>query len=198
MRALGCDFYAFSGHKIVRPDRDRRALRQARAAGRAAAVPRRRRDDPRGAASRRRRTTTPPHRFEAGTPDIAGVIGLGAAIDWLERVGLDAHRAARAPNSRPTRRRGSGRLRGCSWSERRGSKGPIVSFTVDGVHPHDVAHVARRRGDRRARRPPLRAAGDANAWASRPPCAPRSRATTRGATSMRWSTRLQETIEVLG
>ena len=65
--ALGADFYAFTGHKVVRPDRHRRALGPPRAAGRAAAVPRRRRDDRDGDddrldVRRRRRTGSRPAR----------------------------------------------------------------------------------------------------------------------------------------
>ena len=68
----------------VRPDRHRRALRQGAAARGDAAVSGRRRHDPLGHASRRRSTTSLPYKFEAGTPNIAGAIGLGAALEYLD------------------------------------------------------------------------------------------------------------------
>ena len=90
VQALGCDFFAFSGHKLLRPDGRRRALGPRGAARGDAAVPGRRRDDPLG----RARETSPQHdlprKFEAGTPAIAERVGLGAAIDYLEALGMDA------------------------------------------------------------------------------------------------------------
>jgi cysteine desulfurase/selenocysteine lyase len=82
-----------------------------------------------------------PHRFEAGTPAIVEIIGLGAAIDYLEAVGLDAIHAyeqiltAKAHDV-------LGALNGVTiWGPEVAHKGGIVSFTIDGIHPSDVASV---------------------------------------------------------
>jgi cysteine desulfurase / selenocysteine lyase len=87
----------------------------------------------------------PPHRFEAGTPAIVQAIGLGAALDYMARVGLDniaAHEAtlrdrAMARLSEINAIRIFGRAR---------NKGAIVSFTMEGAHAHDVATVIDRAG----------------------------------------------------
>ena len=94
--ALGVDFLAFTGHKMLRPDRHRRAVGTARAAGRAAAVPRRRRDDRDGDDGPARRTPPLPHKFEAGTPPIAEAVGArrGRRLPDRHRHGRD--RRARA------------------------------------------------------------------------------------------------------
>jgi len=79
----------------------------------------------------------PPHRFEAGTPDIAGAIGLGAAVDYLESVGperIAAHERDLLAYALERMRQFPGvKLIGTA-PERAG----IVSFTIDGVHPHDL------------------------------------------------------------
>ena len=90
VRDLDCDFFAFSGHKMFGPTGIGVLYGQAGAARGDAALPRRRRDDPHGHASRGRPTRARRHRFEAGTPDIAGAIGLGAAVDYLDRSGWTA------------------------------------------------------------------------------------------------------------
>ena len=91
--ATGADFYAFTGHKMLGPDRHRRAVGAARAARGDAAVPGRRVDDQ----ARSRTTTRPgprsPAKFEAGTPAIAEGAGLGAAVDYLTGLGMEAVRA---------------------------------------------------------------------------------------------------------
>ena len=79
VQAIGADFYAFSGHKMLGP-RARARCGRARAARGDAAVPGRRRDDPRGPPPALR-VQLDPWKFEAGTPDIAAAIGLGAAAD---------------------------------------------------------------------------------------------------------------------
>jgi len=87
----------------------------------------------------------PPHRFEAGTPPILEAIGLAAAIDWMDGVGLDAiaaHEAALADHVTEALRelnfvRLFGRARG---------KAPIFAFEVEGAHPHDVSAILDRAG----------------------------------------------------
>ena len=96
-RRWDADFVAFSGHKMLRPDRHRRAVGPRGAARGDAAVPRRRRDDPRRP-PRRLHAQRVPWKFEAGTPPIAEAIGFGAAVDYLERA-----RHGRRPRARDAR-----------------------------------------------------------------------------------------------
>jgi cysteine desulfurase/selenocysteine lyase len=87
----------------------------------------------------------PPHRFEAGTPPILEVIGLGAAIDWL--TGQD--RAAIAAHEHALYQRAVDNLAGQNWLRVLGDapgKGSILSFTVEGAHAHDVAQILDRYG----------------------------------------------------
>jgi cysteine desulfurase / selenocysteine lyase len=83
-----------------------------------------------------------PWRFEAGTPNVAEAVGLGAAVDYLEAIGMDRVRAheteiTRYALERLTEVEGL-RLFGPGDLEQRGG---VVSFTLGGVHPHDVAQV---------------------------------------------------------
>ena len=82
-----------------------------------------------------------PHKFEAGTSPIAEAVGFGAAVDYLNAIGLDAieqlrARAGRVRARAAERRAGNPAVR--PSPERRAG---IVSFNMDGVHPHDVAQV---------------------------------------------------------
>jgi cysteine desulfurase/selenocysteine lyase len=93
------------------------------------------------------RWAAPPARFEAGTSAIAEVIGLGAAIDWLADLGMDAVRAHELELTGYALER-LGEVDGVSLHgpldpEQRGS---LVSFAVKGVHPHDVSEILGRRG----------------------------------------------------
>lgn len=83
-----------------------------------------------------------PHKFEAGTPHIAGVIGLGAAVDYLTKLGMDNVRKHEEEITRyalTKMQEISGlTIYGPQKSE---NKGGVVAFTVKGVHPHDLAQV---------------------------------------------------------
>ena len=87
----------------------------------------------------------PPHRFEAGTPAIVEAIGLGAALDYMTAIGLDkiaAHETALHDYA-------LSRLREINSLKIYGQarhKGPIISFTMNGAHAHDVATVIDRQG----------------------------------------------------
>ena len=79
----------------------------------------------------------PPHRFEAGTPPIVQAIGFGAALDFMETVGqasIAAHERALGDYARQ-RLSALSKLRVVGGP----ATGPIVTFVLDGVHPHDVA-----------------------------------------------------------
>jgi len=79
----------------------------------------------------------PPHRFEAGTPAIAEVVGLGAAVEYIRKIGLDriaAHESALLAYGTALLREVPG-LRLIGTAARKAS---ILGFTLDGVHPHDI------------------------------------------------------------
>src|SRR5256712_4829072 len=86
-----------------------------------------------------------PHKFEAGTPHIAGVIGLGAAIDYLESIdpeGRAAHEEALLGYA--TRRLAElPRLRIVGRAK---EKTGVLSFVVEGIHPHDIGTILDREG----------------------------------------------------
>jgi cysteine desulfurase/selenocysteine lyase len=88
---------------------------------------------------------TPPHRFEAGTPPIAQAVGLGAALDYMEGVGREAIAAHEAMLTAYAHERlgavNSLRIYGTA----RG-KGPILSFSMEGTHAHDLATLIDRSG----------------------------------------------------
>ncbi|MFH0953914.1 MAG: cysteine desulfurase [Verrucomicrobiota bacterium] len=86
-----------------------------------------------------------PQKFEAGTPNIAGAIGLGAAVQYLESLGMDKVEAWEQELAQYTIRRLSG-VSGVRIFGRAPERGAAVSFEVDGVHPHDLAQFVDREG----------------------------------------------------
>jgi cysteine desulfurase / selenocysteine lyase len=141
---IGCDFYAFSAHKVYGPSGigalwgryDLLAamppwqggggmIRSVRLSGSTYAAP--------------------PHRFEAGTPAIEGAIGFGAALEFLEGLGLEAVGAwedellARATEA-------VAEIPGLSIVGTAREKAGVLSFVLEGVHPHDVGTILDRRG----------------------------------------------------
>lgn len=135
---LGCDFYVFSGHKLYGPTGigvlwGRHALLDAMPPwqGGGAMIDR---------VTFEKTTYAPaPGRFEAGTPHIIGVTGLHAAIDYVDGIGLDrihAHESALVKQARDA-------LSGLNSVRLLGpdDSAGIVSFVVEGVHPHDVATI---------------------------------------------------------
>ena len=136
--ALGCDFYVFSGHKLYGPTGigalwARPELLEAMPPwqGGGAMIDR--------VTFARTTYAPPPGRFEAGTPPIVGALGLAAAIDYVEGIGLDAihaHEGALVAQAREALSAfNSVRLLGPEDSA------GIVSFTIEGVHPHDVGTI---------------------------------------------------------
>jgi cysteine desulfurase/selenocysteine lyase len=86
-----------------------------------------------------------PWKFEAGTPHIEGAIGLAAALDWLEALG--AERVAAWEHELLLRATaGLSGVRGVRLVGTAKEKAAVVSFVVDGVHPHDVGTVLDREG----------------------------------------------------
>jgi len=81
----------------------------------------------------------PPARFEAGTPHITGALGLHAAIDYVDAIGLDAIHAHETALVRTTREALSG-INSVTLFGPEDSAG-IVSFAIEGVHPHDIGTI---------------------------------------------------------
>jgi len=88
-----------------------------------------------------------PYKFEAGTPPVAEAVGLGAAVEYLSRLGMDRVRAhERALTGYMLERLGDVpglRVVGPPEAQARGG---LASFTIEGMHPHDVAELANRGG----------------------------------------------------
>ncbi|MBI3385471.1 cysteine desulfurase [Candidatus Gottesmanbacteria bacterium] len=84
----------------------------------------------------------PPHKFEAGTPDIGGVIGFGAAIDYLSALGMHEVRVHEKEITTYALKRLSD-LKGIKVIGPKNSEdqGGVISFTLKGIHPHDIAQV---------------------------------------------------------
>lgn len=136
--AIGCDFYVFSGHKLYGPTGI--GVLWGRGELLAAMPPYQ------GGGSMIDRVTftkttyaPPPGRFEAGTPHIVGALGLAAAIDYVEGIGLAAIHAHETALVRDARAALSS-LNSVRLFGPEDSAG-IVSFAVEGVHPHDVGTI---------------------------------------------------------
>ncbi len=136
---IGCDFYVFTGHKLYGPNGAGalyaagdwlERLRPYQGGGEMIAE----------VSEDGVVYADVPHKFEAGTPAIADVIGLGAAIDWvqaLDRTAALDHERALLDHAEAGLRDVDGlRLYG-----RAQDKGAIVSFMIDGAHPHDLAQL---------------------------------------------------------
>ena len=144
MQALGCDFLAFSGHKMAGPTGigvlyGRRELLEAldpfQGGGEMIA----------SVQFEQSTWNKVPHKFEAGTPDIAGAVGLHAAMDYLDAIG----RAAIAAHDAELARDAFQRLQavpGIRLLGPPGERGGLVSFALAGVHAHDVVTFADQEG----------------------------------------------------
>jgi cysteine desulfurase/selenocysteine lyase len=144
VRAIGCDFYAFTGHKLYGPTGI--GVLWARAEHLERMPPWQGGGDMIETVSFEKTTfADPPHRFEAGTPPIAQAVGLGAAIDWVRSLGQEriaAHEAG-------LRDHAMDELAGIEGLRLIGTvpdKAAIVSFVLDGVHSLDVATILDRQG----------------------------------------------------
>ncbi|MBK9494609.1 MAG: cysteine desulfurase [Xanthomonadales bacterium] len=135
--SIGCDFYVFTGHKVCGPT------------GTGALWAKREHlqsmppffgggEMIREVSFERTSFNDPPHKFEAGTPNIAGFIGLGAAVDYLSGIGM----AAIAEREQFLLREATARLRDVPGLRIFGAashKAAVISFAIDGAHAHDLA-----------------------------------------------------------
>jgi len=144
VQALGCDFYAFTGHKLYGPTGigvlwARRELLEAM-------PPFMGGGDMISSVSYERTTwAAVPHKFEAGTPAILEGIGLGAAIHYVEAIGYDAIAAHEQALTEHAILRLSA-IEGLTILGRAQDRGGVVSFTLDRAHAHDVATLLDRSG----------------------------------------------------
>ena len=139
VQTLGCDFYAFSGHKMYGPtgigvlygrERILESMTPWQGGG----------DMILSVSFAGTTYNHLPHRFEAGTPNIGGAVGLAAAIDYLEAIGMErigfherellAYATARLAD-----------IPGLAFIGTAPEKSSLVSFTIEGVHPHDLGTV---------------------------------------------------------
>jgi cysteine desulfurase/selenocysteine lyase len=139
VRALGCDFYAFSGHKLYGPTGigvlyGREELLQSMPPWQGGG------DMILTVSFEKTTYNGLPAKFEAGTPNISGAVGLAAAMDYVESLGLDAiaaheHRLVELATAELQK------IPGIQIVGTAANKASIVSFTLDGVHPHDLGTI---------------------------------------------------------
>ena len=144
VQALDADFYAFSGHKVFGPTGIGILYGKARLLN---AMP------PYQGGGDMIKTVTfektvyadLPYKFEAGTPSIAGGIGLGAAFDYVTRIGLDKI-AAYEHELLVYGTEALSRIPGLRIVGTARDKAAVLSFVIDGIHPHDIGTVLDRQG----------------------------------------------------
>jgi len=139
VQALGCDFYAFSGHKVYGPSgigalwgRGELLAEMPPWQGGGGMI--------RTVSFSEVTYAPPPHRFEAGTPFIEGAIGLGAALDYVTALGLPAIRAWEDELLALATERLAG-IPGVRLVGTAPEKAAVLSFTLEGVHPHDLGTI---------------------------------------------------------
>jgi cysteine desulfurase/selenocysteine lyase len=144
VRALGCDFYAFSSHKLFGPTGV--GVLYGRAEKLEALPPYQGGGDMiRSVAFERTLYNVPPHKFEAGTPNIAGVVGLAAALDYLTAIGFDRV-AAHEHDLLVRGTEALSQIPGLRLTGTARDKAGILAFVLDEVHPHDVGTILDQEG----------------------------------------------------
>ena len=141
---IGCDFYVMTGHKLYGPSgigvlygrmEALRALPPFRGGGEMIDM----------VTQENVTSNDPPHRFEAGTPPILEAIGLGAALKWMTEKGVGAI-AAHEARLKDHALEELAKLNFVRVYGRAVGKAPIIAFTVEGAHPHDVSSILDRTG----------------------------------------------------
>ncbi|ODU55826.1 MAG: cysteine sulfinate desulfinase [Granulicella sp. SCN 62-9] len=144
VRALDCDFYAFSGHKIYGPTGigilyGKRALLEAMPPYQGGG------DMIRSITFEKTIYNQLPYKFEAGTPDIAGVVGLGAAIEYVNGIGL-SDIVAHEEDLLAYGTEALGAIPGLTLIGTAKEKVSVLSFVLEGIHPHDIGTILDRQG----------------------------------------------------
>jgi len=144
VQELDCDFYAFSGHKLFGPTgigilygraRYLKAMPPYQGGGDMISL----------VTFEKTHYNVIPFKFEAGTPHIAGVIGLGAAIDYLSGIGLDAVAAYEGELLQYATAQLL-TIQGLRIIGRAKEKASVLSFVLDGAHPHDIGTILDQEG----------------------------------------------------
>jgi cysteine desulfurase/selenocysteine lyase len=144
LQALDCDFFVFSGHKMYGPTGIGALFGKARflelmppyqGGG----------DMIRSVTFAKTTFNELPYKFEAGTPNIEGAIGLGAAIDYLNHLNMDAV-AAHEHDLLSYATESLGELPGLRILGTARHKAAVVSFVLDGIHPHDIGTILDQEG----------------------------------------------------
>lgn len=141
---LDCDFYAFSGHKLFGPMGigvlyGKKELLEAMPPYQGGG------DMILSVTLEKTVYNRIPYRFEAGTPDVAGAVGLGAAIDYLEALGLEAI-AAHDRELLAYAEEALGAVPGIRILGRASERSGVVSFVMQDIHPHDIGTILDREG----------------------------------------------------
>ncbi len=144
VRALDADFYAFSGHKLFGPTGigvlyGKEALLEAMPPFEGGG------DMIRSVTFEKTEYNILPYKFEAGTPDIAGIVGLGAAIDYVDGIGLDRIQAYES-ELLDYATKALSQLEGVRIIGNAPDKAGVISFVLEGVHPHDVGTILDQQG----------------------------------------------------
>jgi cysteine desulfurase/selenocysteine lyase len=144
VRALGCDFYALSGHKMYGPTGigvlyGRHELLESMPPYQGGG------DMILSVSFEKTVYNKPPYKFEAGTPNMAGAIGLGAAIDFLGELGPEAV-AAHEQAVQAYALKALAAVPGLRLIGTAAEKVGVLSFVLDGIHPHDIGTILDREG----------------------------------------------------
>ena len=144
VQAIGADFYVFTGHKLYGPTGI--GVLWARHALLEAMPPFMGGGDMIGSVSFERSTYAEvPHKFEAGTPPIVEAIGLGAAIDYVQAIGMGTIQAHEAGLTEHALAR-LAEVEGLRVIGQARTRGGVISFTLDGAHAHDIATLLDQNG----------------------------------------------------
>jgi cysteine desulfurase / selenocysteine lyase len=144
VQALGCDFYAFSGHKVYGPTGI--GVLYGKEEFLAEMPPYQGGGDMISSVTFEKTTyNVVPYKFEAGTPDIAGAIGLGAALEYVMALGMDRV-AAHGHDLLAYATDAVGSIPGVRLIGTARERAGVLSFMLEGVHPHDLGTVLDREG----------------------------------------------------
>jgi cysteine desulfurase/selenocysteine lyase len=144
VRDLDCDFYVFSGHKVYGPTGI--GVLYGKAALLEAMPPYQGGGDMISSVTFEKTLYNKvPHKFEAGTPDIGGVIGLGAALEYVERIGIDAIGAHEEKLLAYASQKIEA-IPGLRLVGRARQKASVLSFVLEDIHPHDIGTILDQEG----------------------------------------------------
>jgi len=144
VQALDCDFYAFSAHKLCGPTGI--GILYGKAALLESMQPFKGGGDMIASVTFEETLyNTIPHKFEAGTPPIAAAIGFGAAIDYLTAIGIE-NIAAYESTLLDYATEGLAEIPGVRIIGTAPQKAAVISFTIDGIHPHDIGTILNQDG----------------------------------------------------